>query len=266
MTDRVQERDRVQGRHRVFDSREEVEGHLSQLGEGVSIFICYAPDPESPYLDPRTREGEIRKTERSISILTADLEQHGFHVISDLHLGDVEPRDWLRWYINRIRLCDHIILVCSPAFNELFSRETLKKDVLDERSKMLRAYSRAIYNEITQDAATTGNTSKLIPVILDQAWEGGDSVPSLFRGGTVYNLSGATYPRKFVYINTNGHFERLVCRMAGINRVELDKHRLPKPDEKGWYETFFLVNIIILVDHKAPTICEPFKYGCLKME
>ena len=137
---------------------------------------------------------------------------------------------------------------------------------------MLRAYSRAIYNEITQDAATTGNTSKLIPVILDQAWEGGDSVPSLFRGGTVYNLSGVTCPRKFVYTNKKGHFERLVCRMAGINRDELDKlvermlHRLPKHDETGWCETFFLVNIIMLVDHKAPTICEPFKYGCLRME
>ena len=45
MTDRVQERDRVQGRHRVFDSREEVEGHLSQLGEGViRIFVALSCD------------------------------------------------------------------------------------------------------------------------------------------------------------------------------------------------------------------------------
>ena len=231
--------DRVLRQRRVFRSKEEVQSHLPELGEGVSVFICYAPDPESPYLDPQRRVVEIRHNERLITILTADLERHGFHVVSDLHLGDTEPRNWLRWYISRIHLCNFIILVCSPAFNELFSQETLRRDVVDQRARMFRTYSHAIYDEIAQDVTRGNNTSKFIPVILDRAWEGRDSVPSLFRGGFVYNLSGASEPRGFVYDNKNGGFERLVCRMAGINRVELDKprdrmlHMLPKPDERG---------------------------------
>ena len=231
--------DRVQRQQRVFRSKEEVQSHLPELGEGVSVFICYAPDPESPYLDPQRRRAEICRNERLITILTVDLERHGFHVVSDLHLGDTEPRNWLRWYISRIHLCNFIVLVCSPAFNELFSRETLRRDVVDQRALMFRAYSHAIYDEIAQDVTRGNNTSKFIPVILDRAWEARDSVPSLFRGGFVYNLSGASEPRRFVYDNKNGEFERLVCRMAGINRVELDKprdrvlHMLPKPGERG---------------------------------
>ena len=233
--------DRVQRRRRVFRSKEEVQSYLPELGEGVSVFICYAPDPESPYLDPQRRGAEICRNEKLITMLTADLEQHGFHVVSDLHLGDTEPRNWLRWYISRIHLCDFIILVCSPAFDELFSRETLRQDVVDQRAVMFRTYSQAIYDEIAQDVTRGNNTSKFIPVILDRAWEGRDSVPSLFRGGFVYNLSGGSVPRRFVYGNRDGGFERLVCRMAGINRVELDKprdrmlHMLPKPDERGWF-------------------------------
>ena len=233
--------DRVQRRRRVFHSKEEVQSYLPELGEGVSIFICYAPDPESPYLDPQRRGAEIRRNEMLITMLTADLEQHGFHVVSDLHLGDTEPRNWLRWYISRIHLCDFIILVCSPAFNELFSQETLCQDVVDHRAVMFRTYSQAIYDEIAQDVTRGNNTSKFIPVILDRAWEGRENVPSLFRGGFVYNLSGGSVPRRFVYGNRDGGFERLVCRMAGINRVELDKprdrmlHMLPKPDERGWF-------------------------------
>ena len=231
--------DRVQRQRRVFRSKEEVQSHLPELGEGVSVFICYAPDPESPYLDSQRRVAEIHHNERLITILTADLERHGFHVVSDLHLGDTEPRNWLRWYISRIHLCNFIILVCSPAFNELFSRETLRQDVVDQRARMFRTYSHAIYDEIAQDVTRGNNTSKFIPVILDRAWEGRDSVPPLFRGGLVYDLSGASEPRRFVYDNKNGGFEKLVCRMAGINRVELDKprdgmlHMLPKPDERG---------------------------------
>lgn len=230
--------DRVQRQRRVFHSKEEVQSHLPELGEGVSVFICYAPDPESPYLNPQRRRAEICRNERLITFLTVDLERHGFHVVSDLHLGDTEPRNWLRWYISRIHLCNFIVLVCSPAFKELFSQETLRRDVVDQRALMFRAYSHAIYDEITQDLQGN-NTSKFIPVILDRAWEARDNVPSLFRSGFVYNLSGASEPRRFVYDNKNGEFERLVCRMAGINRVELDKpkdrmlHMLPKPGERG---------------------------------
>ena len=228
--------DRGRNHKRGFLTRQDVEKHLNELGEETSVFICYAPDPESPYNDPKAREAEIVRNERDVFLLVNDLEQHGFKVITDRHVADNPPTDWLRWYSARIELCDHVILVCSPAFKVVFSSESLRQELADPRAKLLYNYSRTIYNELAKEIS---NTSKFIPVILDPFCNPDTSVPVLFPRNAVYNLYETRCPREFHYENRHGAFERLVCRMAGINREKIDEpkkraiHAVPRPHEKG---------------------------------
>lgn len=219
---------------RTFSSQQEVEKRLDELGEGVSVFICYAPDSESPYNDPRERQSHIRENERLVSLLAHDLTCHGFQVMIDLHMQDNEPRSWVRWYINRIRLCSHVILVCSPAFNELFTRERLQSVPKDLRAQHIRMYSDVIYDEYTKDVIRGSNRRKFIPVMLDRAYtyRRDECVPSLLRGGSVYDLFETT-PRQFVYSERDRDFEKLVCRMAGINRAEISGQDIKIHDVQG---------------------------------
>ena len=223
---------------KVFKSKAEVEQNLPSLGEGVSIFIVYAPDPESPYHDPHTRVREINMNEKRIFQLVYDLGRHGFHVITDLHLGDEMPQNWLEWYTSRIELCDYILLVGSPAFHELFSREKPQRQIVDRRAQLLLSYRNTVYSEITREMLSNPGASKFIPILVDPRWHLEDSIPSLFGAATVYQLLESEQ-RQFTYDNRSRDFEKLVCRMAGINRAEIDKpqvigvQRLPPPFQGG---------------------------------
>ena len=198
----------------------------------------YAPDPESPYHDPRTRVQEIGANEKRIFRLAYDLEQHGFNVVTDLHLGSKMPTNWLEWYTSRIELCNYVLLVGSPAFCELFSREKPRGQIADERAQRLRSYRNAVYAEIEAEVSRNPGASRFVPVLLDRCWTFEDSVPSLMRAATVYHLQEDDH-RRFNYDDGSRDFEKLVCRMAGINRAEIDRpplvgvHRLPQPYQGG---------------------------------
>ena len=228
----------VAGPRKVFKSREDVEKNLAKLGQGVSVFVVYAPDPESPYYDPRTREQEIGVNERRIFQLVYDLECLGFHVITDLHLGDNTPANWLEWYTARVELCDYVLLVGSPAFCELFSREKPRGEILDRRAKLLLSYKNAVYAEIIKEVSTKPGASKFVPILLDPRWPIENAIPFLFGAATVYQLLEGEH-RRFVYDNRYRDFEKLVCRLSGINRAEFDKvtvmgvQRLPPPHQGG---------------------------------
>lgn len=223
---------------RVFKTRADVEQDLAMLGEGVSVFIVYAPDPESPYYDPCTREHEISANRVRIFRLVYDLEYHGFNVVTDIHLGDKMPTNWLEWYTSRIELCNYILLVGSPAFCELFSREKPQRQILDRKAELLLSYRNAVYAEIATEVSRNPGASKFIPVLLDPRWTFEDAVPSLVRAATVYHLLEEDH-RRFTYDNGSRDFEKLVCRMAGINRAEIDRsqpigvRQLPPPYQQG---------------------------------
>lgn len=227
---------------KVYKSKAEVEQNLARLGEGVSVFIVYAPDPESPYLNPHTRVREINANEKQIFQLVYDLGRHGFHVVTDLHLGDKMPQNMLEWYTSRIELCNYILLVGSPAFCELFSREKPQCQILDRRAQLLLSYRNTVYSEITKELLSNPGASKFIPILIDPRWHSEASIPSLFGAATVYHLL-ENERRLFMYDNRSRDFEKLVCRMAGINRAEIDKpqvigvQRLPPPFHGGTFKT-----------------------------
>ena len=202
----------------TFSSRHDVISNITSLGRGHHIFLCYLPDPASPYGFPDS--ARVNKNLAQISLLHYDLTRHGFAVTSDLSLGDQQPVNMLQWYIWHIERCDHVILVCSPALSELFSTTQPNGEICDERAKRFMVYRSAIYSEC--EKLLRKGVGKFIPVVLEPEWlDLNRSVPLLFRGSHVYDLCETT-PRRFDYDDSARHFERLVCRMVGINRVVLN--------------------------------------------
>ena len=91
---------------------------------------------------------------------------------------------------------------------------------MDKRAQRFLVYSSAIYSEC--ERCMKIGVGKFIPVVLEREWLDVDqSVPLLFRGSHVYELCEET-PRLFDYDDSARHFERLVCRMVGINRAVLN--------------------------------------------
>lgn len=208
-----------------FTSRQSVISNISSLGRGHHVFLCYLPDPASPYGLPDPARVETNLT--LISLLHYDLTRHGFAVTSDLSLGDQKPVSLLQWYIRQIERCDHVVLVCSPALKELFSASQPRETIVDPKAQRFQVYSSVIYSEC--ERCMRSRAGKFVPVVLQPEWQDFDrSVPLLFRGSHIYEVYGKT-PRLFDYDDATGHFERMVCRMVGINRAELNAPRPGAP-------------------------------------
>ena len=213
-----------------FTTKHDIVANVGSLGNGHHVFICYLPDPASPYDLPDP--ARVQRNLDRISLLHYDLQFHGFTVMSDLGLGDQTPLSLLQWYVERIERCNHVILVCSPAFKELFTSTRPQREVKDQKARRFLHYSSTIYTECESSVARQGGgrgMSKFIPVILDPEWADIEqSVPLLFRGSHIYELF-ETCQRKFDYDNKERYFERLVCRMVGINRATIDGPRQGAP-------------------------------------
>lgn len=208
-----------------FTCKHDVVSNISRLGQGHHVFLCYLPDPSSPYGTPD--QVKVQNNLNSITRLHYDLTRHGFAVTSDLSLEDQQPMNVLQWYIRHIERCDHVILVCSPAFKELFTSSRPEREITDPKAERFLVYSSAIYAEC--ERCVKRGVGKFIPVVLAHEWCKFElSVPLLFRSSHIYELC-EEYPREFGYDNTSRHFERLVCRMVGINRAILNAPRPGAP-------------------------------------
>ena len=199
LTDHVEKR-------RVFRSRDDVTANLTKLGEGVEIFICYAPDPDDPYSDPDENVAVTDQHEQKIWSLIHDLKRHGFYVSSDLNMPGAPDSIILRWVTALINLSEYVILVCSPAPRELVTASSLSEKVKDVRARRLFKYRNAIYGvmEWQMDAVT-----KLVSVILDGRYDNQSSAPCTLSSGHIYRLCEVASPRQFDYDCKNGEFEKL---------------------------------------------------------
>ncbi len=222
-------------------SKEHVMENTSRLGNGISVFILYAPNPDNPYEKVAQDNVAEQRNKYFLCRLVFDLEHHGFHVTSDLHLGAAEPSNWIQWYVTRISHCNFVLFVCSPAFKQLFEEDIDVGKLANPRAKLLAQYRDAVYSGYIANEIKKGGSRKFLPVILDVERYGqraNDCVPLLFQAGTVFHLDKEE--RVFDFDNRDRYFERLVCHMAGINRMELTKLRqyqqpptLPGPFEKS---------------------------------
>lgn len=224
---------------REWKSREQVMSDIPHLGDGVSVFFIYAPNPMDAYEPAATEDRWELRNRFLMSRLFFDLELHGFHVLSDLHLGSTEPVNWVQWYVSRIAHCNFVVFVCSPAFKELFEASPEVEKLANPKAKRLVGYRNAVYAGITEELSRGGRRRKFLPVILDDfPKESSSCVPLLFQPGTVYHVPKEEQ-RRFNFDDKSRDFEKLVCHMAGINRNELERQGhvsqvavLPRPYEK----------------------------------
>ncbi len=202
-----------------WKSRKQVLDNMHNLGDGISVFVIYAPNPDDTY-QPSSSGNSMEQRNKVLMLrLFFDLERHGFHVLSDVHLGDTEPKNWLKWYVSRILQCNYVLMVCSPAFKEIFEGNPCRDKIVDVRARRLLEYSNAVYSQLEKSRSK----SKFLPIILDSKYSREDSVPALFAAGSVFEVRHEDQPRKFDYDNRERDFERLVCCLAGLDRSSLDQ-------------------------------------------
>ena len=209
-------------RRPLFASKEEVLKHISTIGHGVSVLVCYSPDPrsakdrESQTETPQVKRQIIRDTRRRVGGLACRLEQLGFSVFTDLLKGGENPDQLLKWYSNHIQRDNWIILVCSPAFEELFRVQKLEGSS-DWQDKLVYSYCNNIYCHLVHNPDVR---KKFIPLVFQP--QHACSVPSLFQGSFSYCI---TEDKAFNYDSSPSDlgFDALVCRMAGIDREEIER-------------------------------------------
>ena len=203
-----------------WKSKKQVVDNVRTLGDGISIFVIYAPNPDDLYQPPSSTDVVEQRNKVLMLRLFYDLERHGFHVLSDIHLGDSQPTNWLKWYVSRILQCNFVLMVCSPAFKELFEGPSRVDKVSHDKAKRLHVYANTIYSELEKKS---NSRTKFLPIILEDCYEKEECVPALFAAGTVYRVVHEDQPRKFTFDNKERDFEKLVCSLTGINRCDLEK-------------------------------------------
>jgi len=203
-----------------WKSKKQVVDNVRTLGDGISIFVIYAPNPDNLYQPPSAADVVEQRNKVLMLRLFYDLERHGFHVLSDIHLGDSQPTNWLKWYVSRILQCNFVLMVCSPAFKELFEGTSRMDKVTNDKARRLHEYANAIYSELEKKSSSC---SKFLPIILEDCYDKAECVPALFAAGKVYCIKHEDQPRKFTFDDKERDFEKLVCSLTGIDRWDLEK-------------------------------------------
>ena len=201
-----------------FNSREEVTKNLGCLGQRLKVFICYAPSVSS-----KETKGKL---ESRIITFARHLITYGFEVRVDLFESFAVDFDWASWTDREMSQADWIIFVNSKSSYELLCHPSGPKEIEITAPhvsnsfntgaiKKIRFSGRALYNRLYHDSA-----SKIIPVILQVEDNKSEYILPILRDvNSVLHIYEDT---PFDYDRLEGHFERLVCRMAGINRMDIN--------------------------------------------
>ena len=220
--DKDYSRDGVPTKRLQFNSKEDVTQNLGSLGQRLKIFICYAPSVSSK----ETRG----KLESRIYTFARHLITYGFDVRVDLFASFTVGFDWASWTDHEMSQADWIIFVNSKSSYELLCHPSRPRDVdvtvphvsnsldtasVNEATKKIRFSGRALYNRLYHDT-----TLKIIPVILLEEDNRIEYILPILRD--VNSVLHIYEDVPFEYDKLEGHFERLICRMAGINRMAIN--------------------------------------------
>ena len=193
-----------------FKTIEEIQCNLGSLGQRKQVFIWFAPSKITA--DNTTPPGIL---ETRVFLFSRHLKTYGFQVKTNLSAG-----------INRTSIADRassadremsqaewIICVCSQSLYEMFHNIC---DPMEIHSLNINAsfLNRTLYNRLLNDP-----TSQVIPVILQEVDNNLCFVPPTLRDPK--NILHIYEETPFDVNNFNGDFERLICLMAGIDRMAL---------------------------------------------
>jgi len=185
------------------------------LGKMQRVFIYYTPTENYTTVEIKG------KLEMRIYNFSSHLITYGFDVRVDL-LSDRSTRfDRTAWSDHELSQADWIIFVCSRSSYELLqfsdsSDYCLNTPHADKRLfKNVDVLRKILYNRLSIDIST-----KVIPVILLEEDNNIGFVPPSLRDPN--NILCIFEDTPFDYDNLDGNFERLICRMTGINRVAIN--------------------------------------------
>ena len=198
-----------------FNGKEEVTNNLGCLGKAI---ICYAPSVSS-----KESKGKL---ESRFHTFARHLITYGFDVRIVLFASSTVGFDWVSWTDREMSQADWIIFVNLKSSYELLYHPSGPKEVEvtaphvsnsfnTEAAKKIRFSRRALYNRLYHDT-----TLKIIPVILLEEDNRIEYILPILRD--VNSVLHIYEDVPFDYDKLEGHFERLICRMAGINRMAIN--------------------------------------------
>ena len=197
--------------------------NLGSLGQRLKVFICYAPSVNSSKSDG--------KLESRIYTFARHLITYGFDVRVDLFTNFTVGFNWASWTDREMSQADWIIFVNSQSSYELLCHPSGPKNVeisaphvskansfdtaVNKAMKKIRFSGRVLYNRLYNDT-----TLKIIPVVLLEEDNKQEYILPILRD--VNSVLHIYENIPFDYDKLEGHFERLICRMAGINRTAIN--------------------------------------------
>ena len=193
--------------------KEDILSNRGSLGRMQKVFIHYVPT-----VKPIT--GEIEgKLEKRIYNFSLNLITYGFDVRVDLFCDKSTRFDRAAWSDGELSQADWVIFVCSRSSYELYQLSnnpaTFNTASVDrKRLNNINVLRKIIYNQLSID------TSRVIPVILlEEDYNIAFVPPSIRDSNNIFCIFEDT---PFDYDNMGGNLERIICQMAGINRVTIN--------------------------------------------
>ena len=194
-----------------FKTFDDIQHNLGSLGQRKKIFIWYVPST-SHITDYKTHMGVL---EARINSFSRHLVSYGFDVKVDLSstVNHTSKADWASWTDREMSQADWIICVCSQSLYAMFHNASDPVEIHSLNTKAM-FLNKTLYNQLLNDTR-----SKVIPVILQQEDDNPLFVPSILRDPK--NILRIFEDTPFNVHKIDGDLERLICRMAGIDRMAL---------------------------------------------
>ena len=203
-----------------FKTIDDIQHNLGSLGQRKKIFIWYVPSTH--ITDYKTHSGVL---EARIYSFSRHLISYGFDVKVDLSsaVNHTSEADWASWTDQEMSQADWIICVCSQSLYAMFHNASDPVEIhsLNTKATFL---NKTLYNQLLNDTR-----SKVIPVILQQEDDNLFFVPPTLRDPK--NILRIFEDTPFNVHKIDGDLERLICRMAGIDRMAL---RVPEKTHQGF--------------------------------
>ena len=189
---------------------EDIQSNLGKLGQRKKVFIWFVPSKH--IRDNKTNTGIL---ETRIYLFSRHLTTYGFDVKVDLttSVNHTSEADWASWTDHEMSQAEWVICVCSQSLYAMFNNATDPSEIHSLNTRATFSH-RTLYNRLLNDA-----TLKVIPVILLQEDNNLSFVPPTLRDPK--NILHIFEDTPFNIQKIDGDLERLICRMAGINRMKL---------------------------------------------
>ena len=193
-----------------FKTSEEIQRNLGSLGQRKKVFIWFVSSKN--IVDNTTRPGML---ETRVFLFSRHLITYGFEVRTNLSAGvnRTSKADWASSTDHEMSQAEWIICVCSQSLYEMFQNASNPMEI-HSLSTDASFLNRTLYNRLLNDS-----TLKIIPVILQEGDNNLLFVPPALRDPK--NILRVYEETPFDVKKLDGDFERLICRMAGIDRMVL---------------------------------------------